>query len=68
MGAISDNARKQILRLCKKRPMTPSELAEALGKSVNTVRAYYVYPMAREGLLVPTHEQGKRKPVYRAAT
>jgi DNA-binding transcriptional regulator GbsR (MarR family) len=48
--------------------MTPSELAEALGKSVNTVRAYYVYPMAREGLLVPTHEQGKRKPVYRAAT
>ncbi len=56
----ADEARAQILKLCAKEFRTPRQLADALGKSVHTVRAYYVYRMVSEGLLVTRLEPGSR--------
>ncbi len=66
LGAIE--IRKKILKLCSRDFHTTTELAESLGKSVNTIRAHYVYQMVREGLLVtmlPTGSRNGQK--YKAA-
>lgn len=53
--------REKVRSLCKGRYLTTHQLAEALGLSVHTVRAYYVYPLVRDGRLTLLHPPGPRK-------
>lgn len=51
-----DEVRKEILSFCKTGFKTMEQISRHLGLSINTVRAYYVYPMVEYGdlqLLLP---------------
>jgi predicted ArsR family transcriptional regulator len=52
--------RAAILKLAKSDFKTAAQLADALGKSVNTIRAYYCYPMVAEGLLQTLHTSSRK--------
>lgn len=56
----ADETREKILKLCAKGYLTPMQVAEALGMLVNSVRSYYVYKMAAEGLLVKAGQTYKK--------
>lgn len=62
-----DDTKAKILTLCKKDYRTAAQLAAALGKSVNTVRAYYVYPMVRDGQLKPLYPVRRPDQAYTCA-
>lgn len=67
-GDVGRDVRESILSLCRDDFRQVGELATLLGKSVHTVRAHYVYPMVRAGLLTPKLPQGSRtKQAYRTA-
>ncbi len=55
---------EKILKLCNKDYLTVAELAEALGRSVNTIRAHYVYPLVRQGKLMPLYPHRRMKQAY----
>jgi len=63
----SDEIRAKLLKLCQRDYKSTAELAAALGLSINTVRAYYVYPMVREGALKPLRDGRSSKQAYRKA-
>jgi len=46
-----EQVRAAIISLCRERFRTAKEIAEGLGMPLNSVRAYYVYRMVREGQL-----------------
>ena len=48
-GTQRDKTRQEILRLCRGKFLTKREIASDLGLSLNTVRAYYLYPMVDRG-------------------
>jgi predicted ArsR family transcriptional regulator len=64
--------RADILEVCRDRFQTAKQIAEALGMPVNSVRAYYVYKMARGGELetkmVSGREADSAKPGTRGWT
>lgn len=60
--------REKILNLCRKEFMSSSYIADYIGMSLNTIRAHYLYPMARDGLLERKLPEGaKRGQAYKAA-
>ena len=50
-GSRRDHFRLAILKACSREFLTTSAIAKRLGKSVNTIRAYYIYPMVKLGQL-----------------
>ena len=64
LRSSTEETRLTILKLCRRDYLSPREIALRLGKPVNTVRAHYIYPMVRDGLLVSkdptqiTHKRG----------
>lgn len=56
---VSDT-REQILALCRRDFLSVVEIAGAIGKSQHTIRAHFVYKMAREGLLVTEKPLGTK--------
>lgn len=56
-----EEKKAQILRLCTGKFLTTGQLSEKLGLSVNTVRAYYVYPLVKEGKLSKKLPQARVK-------
>ena len=42
---------KKIRKACAKEPRSLGQLAEILTMNKNTLRAYYLYPMVKSGLL-----------------
>jgi predicted ArsR family transcriptional regulator len=48
--------RKKILKICSKNEHSLGEIAEILSMNKNTLRAHYLYPLVREGILTKTHE------------
>lgn len=68
MALEGNVTREKVLRLCRGRYLSSAQLAELLGKSVNTIRAHYVYPLVREGLLEPKYPGGRKSnQAYRTA-
>lgn len=51
---------EKILDLCKGNYLSLGEISEALGKSKNTIRAGYLYPMVKSGQLTQEHPAGTK--------
>ena len=67
-GTHSGEIRQEILKLCRAKFLSKQELASRLGLSINTLRAYYLYPMIKLGdieLLIPEHPRSQKQ-AYRS--
>lgn len=51
---------EKILDLCNGQYLSLGEISEALGKSKNTIRAGYLYPMVKSGQLTQEHPAGTK--------
>lgn len=51
---------KRIIELCAEKFLSLGEIAEVLKKSKHTVRAGYLYPMVKSGLLIQKHPAGTK--------
>lgn len=64
-SSVRAEMRVEILRLCRGKFLSVADLAIKLEKSVNTVRAHYVYPLVKDGLLEPKYETRRPGQAYR---
>jgi len=55
-----EKLRKKILALCKNDFLSLREITAAVGRSEHTVRAGYIYPMVKEGLLIQKMPPGTK--------
>lgn len=55
-----ENIKEQILGLCTERFLSLGDIAEVLQISKHTIRAGYLYPMVKLGLLVQKHPAGTK--------
>ena len=55
-----NNGHAEILKICSGRVCSPREISELLGLSLHTTRAYYMYPLLREGLLIRMRNKNGR--------
>jgi len=55
-----DVLREQILAICRKKYLSLGEIAHLLEKNKHTIRAGYIYPMVKEGLLEQEHPAGTK--------
>ena len=51
---------ERILELCNGKYLSLGEISEVLGKSKNTIRAGYLYPMVKSGQLTQEHPAGTK--------
>lgn len=51
-GLSRDELRVEILKICKGQYRSLRDICQILAANNNTIRAGYLYPMVREGLLV----------------
>jgi len=67
-GTRRDSVRKEILQICRSRYLTRQEIADKLGMSVNTVRAYYLYPLIALGQIETLYpaKNTRKNQAYRA--
>jgi predicted ArsR family transcriptional regulator len=55
--------RKKIIKICSKKEHSLGEIAEILSMNKNTLRAHYLYPLVKEGILTKSHELPNRSNV-----
>lgn len=55
-----ESLREKILVICKKDYLSLGEISHLLEKNKHTIRAGYIYPMVKEGLLDQEHPAGTK--------
>jgi hypothetical protein len=52
--------RSEIQKICEGKFLSLREISEILKANKNTIRSRYLYPMAREGILIQEHPPGTK--------
>ena len=61
MTSNKEIVQRKILVLCKNQYRKASEISKLLGMTFNNVRAHYIYPMVKKGLLKRKFPLGARR-------
>lgn len=65
--SAQESLRERILQICKGQYVSLGEICLILDMNKNTIRAGYIYPMVKEGMLRQEHPPGtKNRQRYKA--